>query len=235
MDKQQLSVSLRSMYGSGLNASEYLRRFVDLEFALPKSDSKRFTSALFKNFELDAYFTTRTHSELVHDSEYIANLFTEMVDALGLSLRAREQCFTRLSVALSLTKETSRLYVPLLVTLLVIREAEYDSYRRYALEGGTAATLIGELRSSSTGSALLASKVGSTIEAYLIAAKLDFREESADLAIYRAIASGEITNEPGKLRASSVMSEVDRLIKAERLPKLQYLLNKLELAATFRS
>ena len=40
LDKQQLAVSLSAIYGSGINSEEYLRRFIDLEYALPKSQSQ---------------------------------------------------------------------------------------------------------------------------------------------------------------------------------------------------
>ncbi|MCI5165680.1 MAG: hypothetical protein D3903_06180 [Candidatus Electrothrix sp. GM3_4] len=47
LDKGQLRTSLGAVYGQGINADEYLRRFIDLEFLLPKPDAEAFTNNLF--------------------------------------------------------------------------------------------------------------------------------------------------------------------------------------------
>ncbi|MCH7939053.1 MAG: NTPase, partial [Candidatus Marinimicrobia bacterium] len=50
LDKQQLGVNLMAVYGQGINSNEYLRRFIDLEYLLPKTDSEKFTLNLFQRF-----------------------------------------------------------------------------------------------------------------------------------------------------------------------------------------
>lgn len=69
LDKKQLEASTAAVYGQGIDAPEYLRRFIDLEYGIPKSKAKKFTESLFSRFGLDGIFAERTHSELQYDRD----------------------------------------------------------------------------------------------------------------------------------------------------------------------
>ena len=47
LDKSQLSTSLGAVYGQKIDAEEYLRRFIDLEFRFPKPDPQKFASGFY--------------------------------------------------------------------------------------------------------------------------------------------------------------------------------------------
>ena len=121
--KSQLSVSLKAIYGDGLDSDEYLRRFIDLEYALPKIDSEAFTINLFNRFGFEAFFAERTNSENAYDKKWLAETFIGLSEIFQLSLRAREQCFTRLRVAMMMTPPDLYFYSPLLTTLTVIKDS----------------------------------------------------------------------------------------------------------------
>ena len=64
LDKSQLSVSLRAIYGDGLNTGEYLRRFLDLEYQLPKVNDEVFTANLFDRFGFEEFFGGKNPSRV---------------------------------------------------------------------------------------------------------------------------------------------------------------------------
>lgn len=47
IDRQQLGHSLRAQYGSGMDAQEYLRRFIDVDYRLPAPRSSTFPELVF--------------------------------------------------------------------------------------------------------------------------------------------------------------------------------------------
>jgi hypothetical protein len=155
LDKQQLHTSLGAVYGQDIQSDEYLRRFIDLEYLLPRPDSKAFTNSLFARFEFNEFFGRRTHSELLYEKQVLKEAFAALSEIFGLSLRAREQCFTRIRVAMMATPENHYLYPHLLTILTVLKAGAPTAYRRYALEGGSTKQLVEHLRNLKGGAELL--------------------------------------------------------------------------------
>jgi len=59
VDRQQLGESVRCLYGQGLDADNYLRRFIDLEYRLPSPNVEQFVKAQFARFELEQLMSAR--------------------------------------------------------------------------------------------------------------------------------------------------------------------------------
>ena len=93
VDKKQLEASTAAVYGERINAAEYLRRFIDLEYGIPLVQTKQFTKKLLTRFELDPAFSQRTGHSVQYDHQNFVDVFTELADVFDLSLRARERCF----------------------------------------------------------------------------------------------------------------------------------------------
>jgi|GEM_PF-6650263 len=49
MDKKQLSNSVKGVYGNGIDADEYLKKFIDWEFALPEPDILKYSNFLYED------------------------------------------------------------------------------------------------------------------------------------------------------------------------------------------
>lgn len=236
LDKQQLAVSLSAIYGSGINSEEYLRRFIDLEYALPKADTKAFTENLFRRFGFEEFFSTRTHYELRGDREYIEKTFNALSDLFGLSLRAREQCFTRIRVAMMTTPKDRYFHPLLLTTLVVLKAAAPEAYKRYVLEEGTAGEMTEYLRSLKGGEKFLNSSFGSRIEAHLIVAKTTGRlEESAEIKYYNEIKKNPTTSQEDKERANLIIGIVTDSSFYDKAPSLEYVAKKIDLTTQFES
>lgn len=59
LDKTQLSHAIRGVYGSELfNADEYLKRFIDLEYQLPKPNNADYCHYLISYFQYDDFFSS---------------------------------------------------------------------------------------------------------------------------------------------------------------------------------
>lgn len=234
LDKQQLAVSLSAVYGAGINSEEYLRRFIDLEYTLPKASAKAFTQDLFHRFGFEEFFSKRTHYAFRYEREHLEQAFSSLSDLFGLNLRAREQCFTMIRVAMMTTPETNYFHPFLITTLVVLKAAVPIAYRRYALEGGTASELVSILRKAEGGEAFLNERIGMTIEAYLIGAKYQGREKSSEMDYYRKVSEDQAATKENRERASWILKVVGDHSMNDTMPSLEYVVNKIELAAQFK-
>jgi hypothetical protein len=132
LDKQQLGISLGAVYGAGIDANEYLRRFFDLEYSLPSVDPIEFTKCLYERFGFDEFFTSRTNSGLRYEKQQLVDSFNAFSKLFDLSLRACEQCFARIRIALLMTEENHLLYPILISTLTILKIVHPQMYHAYA-------------------------------------------------------------------------------------------------------
>lgn len=234
LDKQQLHASLGAVYGQDIQSDEYLRRFIDLEYLLPRPDAKAFTNSLFNRFEFNEFFGKRTHPELSSEKQNLIEAFVTLSDLFSLSLRTREQCFTRIRIAMMMTPEDNYLYPHLLAILTVLKVGNPSAYRRYALESGTTKELVEYLRTRKGGVELLDSHFGTVIEAYLIAAKSYWHGKSAELQDHEAILNDASQPAPRRERADKIIKIVSSMSFGNKNPSLSHVVNKLELAAQFK-
>jgi hypothetical protein len=235
LDKGQLAVSLKAVYGEGLNTEEYLRRFLDLEYSLPKVNTEAFTRNLFSRFGFEDFFAERTHSELRYDKQNLEEVFNTLADLFRLNLRAREQCFTQVRVAMMTTPPTKFFYPLLLTTLVILKVVAPEIYKRYALEGGPASDVVQHLSSLNGGPELLNERYGIVIEAYLIASKAWRHDTTPDLEHYKKILENPSENEPKKERANQLLDIIKDMRIRDAYPSLEYVVNKIELAAQFKT
>ena len=100
VDKSQLEASTAAVYGEKINAPEYLRRFIDLEYGIPMVQTKRYTKTLLARFELDAAFSKRSGDQTRYDKDNFVDAFTKLADLHDMSLRTRERCIARLCIVM---------------------------------------------------------------------------------------------------------------------------------------
>lgn len=170
IDKQQLEASTAAVYGSAINAPEYLRRFIDLEYGIPAAQSKRFTETLIKRFGLDQIFAQRTGSTTAYDRSNFIDFFTLLANAVGLSLRARERCITRLRVVMDQTPSNHHLDPILVALLIILRSNKSELFTRVISGEAPAETVMEFLASLPNGEEFKTGRPGIVIHAYLIAA-----------------------------------------------------------------
>ena len=118
MNKSQLEESIRSVYGSNIDAATYLQKFVNVEARLPKRSGDRYTNdlsaylkILFKKHELQTWGDDLNLMECV---EVLANHF-------DLSLRQLEKALTNLAIFYGVSAENQLRLVPIVVFLAVVK------------------------------------------------------------------------------------------------------------------
>ena len=235
LDKVQLAVSLAAIYGAGINSDEYLRRFIDLEYVLPKANPKAFTRHLFARFGFEDFFAARTHDAFRYERDQLEQSFSSLSDLFGLSLRAREQCFTMLRVAMITTPDDHYFYPFFLSTLIVLKVAAPSTYKKYALENGTATDLVNTIRQLNGGEIFLNSRIGITIEANLVGARPRSHNEPPEIEHYNKVSKDASKTDEERQRADQVIKIVTDASFYDKMPSLAYVVNKIELAAQFRT
>ena len=234
LDMQQLGVSLGAVYGEDIKDKEYLRRFIDLEYLLPIPDAEKFTDNLFERFEFGDFFSKRTHQVLVYDKRHLRETFNQLFNIFDLSLRAREQCFTRLRVLISVTDQTQYIYPELLAMLIVLKEVKPAFYQEYAFKGSSAMAILNFLNETNRGAKFLTTDEGIFLETMLIAAESPQNLDSAEIQGYRGTAEDPSANEVDKKRAVKFMENISWMRQKRIWPSLPHILGKIEIAANMK-
>lgn len=167
IDKQQLEAIACAVYGQGIDAPEYLRRFIDLEMGIPNANAQRFTEQLITRFGLTPIFAQRNGRETSYDKSHFVEFFSGISDALELSLRARERCITRLRVVLDQTPSNHYLDPILVALLVVLRAKEPDMFRKVVDGRAAPSETIAFLVERAPSDKLLTERHLTLLEAYL--------------------------------------------------------------------
>lgn len=143
IDKEQLGNSIRGYYGSHLiDADEYLKRFIDIEYTLPDPDVNLFCDYLYDHYDFHSCFSSskRPNRNEVH---YVKVNFIRTVRVLfkekRLTLRQIEKIFNNTRLAINMFDTGQILYPDLLFFLTYLRICENDFYdmicrKEYSIE-----------------------------------------------------------------------------------------------------
>ena len=97
IDKEQLSHAIRGVYGSEhIDADEYLRRFIDLEYQIPEPNTNTFCEYLYEYYDFNSFLKSenrKNHSEFHNDSTRFISSVSKLITDGKLTLRQQEQIF----------------------------------------------------------------------------------------------------------------------------------------------
>lgn len=130
IDKYQLGNSIRGYYGSDrIDADEYLRRFIDIEYELPEPNVKDFCSYLYEVYNFSPFFIER---KKLHncESEELINITYKLSRSSKLSLRQIEKMFSYTRLVLRSFNTIQDFSPDLLILLIYLRMYKVDFYRR---------------------------------------------------------------------------------------------------------
>lgn len=177
MDRVQLSHSVKSIYGSEFEAIGYLRRFIDIEYALPEAEIDAFIDQLHDNFGFNDFFEKRRrYSGFEADKKRVDETVKFLANHNNLSLREIEYLFAKINLVIQSTEENEYFHPTLLVFLIFAKEYHSGSYTNYMSKTGTPESLIKILYSMMPEPERLKSERCYLIEGYLILAKkLEFK------------------------------------------------------------
>jgi hypothetical protein len=232
IDRQQLSESVKCLYGQGLDADNYLRRFIDLEYRLPVPKLEQFVKAQFARFDLEQAMTARK-GRTSEDAENLVSVLTELFAIFGFHLRTQEHCFTQLALVLHTTPPTSFVYTFLLVPLLCLRIANRGLYDEYCGGRAIPADVVAFIRRLKGGNEFMDSRIGSVVKAHLIFGMRDYRAMRAENARIQELASDQKA-EPALQKRAALVAECFQWIPWESAQDpTGYLHRKIELNQPF--
>jgi len=132
IDKEQLGHAVRGVYGSDkINADEYLRRFIDLEYSIPDPEYKDYCAYLYDYFKFDEFLASekRMVSELSKEKNHFINFASSFFSKNKLTLRLLEKIFFRARIAMNLFKESEYTFPGVYIYLLYLKFSEEDFYK----------------------------------------------------------------------------------------------------------
>lgn len=231
IDRQQLGESVRALYGAGMDADGYLRRFIDLEYRMPDADHEKFAGAQFDRFGLNAILDLKV-GDTRSDAQQICEVLPKLCSLFGFSLRTQEQCFTQLSVVLRTTPANSYLYGFLLAVLICLRSAKRQLYMDYCSGHAAPEVVSAYLGSLPGGHSLIESHFGVILEAHLVKGIRNEQQRKSAMEKFYALANDETVNQEMRQRANDVCELFSYVGRSTR-DMTGYLFNKIEMAHRF--
>lgn len=132
IDKVQLCNSICGFYGSDrINANEYLRRFIDVEYNLPAPDYEKYLDFLYEKFGLgeyfakisgDNYYTTKSYQEM------LCNFPLKFISSKEMSLRQIEKLMAHIRLALQTISKTNDPCPDLIAFFVYLRQYKHTLY-----------------------------------------------------------------------------------------------------------
>ncbi len=140
IDKEQLGHAVRGVYGSDkIDADEYLRRFIDLEYALPEPDLSTYCLYLHDQYGLDDFLEKegrQNSSKLKAETKQFVDFTSAFFQNNKPSLRLIQKFYFRISVVLNFFKENNYVFPGLLVYLVYLKltdELHFDAIKNKKL------------------------------------------------------------------------------------------------------
>jgi len=130
IDKSQLEFSIKGFYGSdGIDAENYLRRFIDIQFDIPEPNSDGFIDLLHQHYQYSEFFEEARKdlngSTKERDFLEMARL---MFNLTHLDLRTWDKIFSHTRLAASQLGSNEQVVLPIAFILCFLRTAYYSYY-----------------------------------------------------------------------------------------------------------
>nr|WP_295934844.1 P-loop NTPase fold protein [uncultured Dyadobacter sp.] len=133
IDKEQLGHAVRGVYGSEqIDADEYLRRFIDIEYSIPQPQTEHFVNYLFQYFSFDEFFRSEQRMQYGgarEDRESLLSLAVVLFDREKLTLRQQEKIFAHARLSLKSFSYGSDLFPSLFVFLILLKAINRKLYQ----------------------------------------------------------------------------------------------------------
>ncbi len=126
IDKVQLGHAVRGVYGNvNIDADEYLRRFIDLEYSIPKPIPIGVVNYFYGYFDFDSFIMSEERSGFGDFSDDKLNFIHFSKVLLGnthLSLRQSEKLFAHTRLVLNSFKTENYIFPRLLLLLIYVKK-----------------------------------------------------------------------------------------------------------------
>lgn len=143
VDKRQLACSVKGFYGSNeIDAEEYLRRFIDVEYNLPEPNVEQFCDYLYEYFDFEAFlkhewrlrddYFGQKRAKSENDKNDLLSTARAIAAYKHLSLRQIERLFAIARIGLCGMHIQREVYPSLFLFLSYLKISEPDVFEKMA-------------------------------------------------------------------------------------------------------
>ncbi|SJZ99686.1 KAP family P-loop NTPase fold protein [Selenihalanaerobacter shriftii] len=127
VDKNQLSKSIKVIYGNEMDTEGYLARFIDFEYILPNPENNDFVAHLINKYDIKEILNKKNNNNV----DFYIELTKSLITAFDFSLRVQEKLFSRLFLILCSIESYNSLRFELLLFLMILRYFDYKLYIKF--------------------------------------------------------------------------------------------------------
>ena len=133
IDKDQLGYAVQGHYGSSdIDSDEYLRRFIDVEYTLPKPKYDDFCNYLYERYGFAEFFeqsVRQGHPELKIEREEFLEIIAIYCSKKELSLRQLEKIFIHARIVLRMFNNNNYVHPQIVFLLILLKEYNKSLYQ----------------------------------------------------------------------------------------------------------
>ena len=140
IDKEQLENSIKGYFGSGIDAEEYLRRFIDISYNLPQPELRDFCGHLYGYYNLQSFFQHEKRKSNFEKEEILFLNSAEYICTFKqITLRQLDRIFALTAIALKEFQPDQYLFPDLFFFLIYIKVCfpsmfEAISYKKLSIQ-----------------------------------------------------------------------------------------------------
>ena len=149
VNKRQLEYAIQGYYGSAnIDASNYLRRFIDIEYSLPRPKGKDFCQYLYDVYHFSDVFNHKDRKQYHNfksDEERFKRITCTLISSSNLDLRTTDKIFAHTRLALMGFSQNSYIVPDVFFMLCYLKIVNNKLYSNIMNEQLTAQELLNEL------------------------------------------------------------------------------------------
>ena len=149
IDKEQLYHSICGYYGSeNIDAQEYLRRFIDVEFSLPQPNAENFCNYLYDYYEFDNFLKNQKRLDYFRNRDETTSfkkMARELMSYMNLPLRTVDRIFSNTRLALRMFSYSNFVHEKMLFILVYLRICKSSVYIRMCQHDYTLQEFVNEI------------------------------------------------------------------------------------------
>ena len=134
IDKEQLGHAIRGVYGSEkINAEEYLRRFIDIEYSIPEPTYNEYIEYLYTKYNFKDFFESKDrnrYNELNRDHLYFKDVVKTFFKNEKLNLRQLDKIFLHIRLTIKSVKSNNYVFPHLLFYLVYLRHLNLPLFNK---------------------------------------------------------------------------------------------------------
>lgn len=122
IDKDQLENSIKGYFGSGIDAEEYLRRFIDISYNLPQPELEDFCRELYRYYNLKSFFQhEKRKSNFRDEGESLLSMAEYLCPFKRITLRQLDRIFALTAISLKEFQPNEYLFPELFFFLVYLK------------------------------------------------------------------------------------------------------------------